>query len=170
MTDLQTLHRGTASSTPEATPLALARLAEPKRIAFLIGIFGVLLTVGLVGLAGAQEAERQIGMSFFRQPTPYTELYFDDVEQLPPSHAADHSSTFRFTVRNHDIRITAYRYVATLVSGGRAVQLGTGNFALKKDQAESRAVTLPAIGLGVRFVVSVALAGTNDSIDFMGAT
>jgi hypothetical protein len=153
--------------------------ARRYRRRLLVAAVCALAAVLVVAVVGPRNLGRQIEISFVRQPTRYAELYFEDPRQLPPASAADQPSTVRFTVRNHGVGVTRYRYVASLAVGGRTVDLAVGGrtvdlaedtLALDDGQAQSREVTVPPVGPGMTYRVSVALTGTTDSIDFEGTT
>ncbi len=75
-----------------------------------------------------------------------------------------------FTVRSHGSGVVRYHCVVSLAVGGRTVTLAEETFAVGDGQALARMVTVPPVGHGTTYRVTVALTGTTDSIDFEGTT
>jgi hypothetical protein len=134
---------------------------------WLRGGLAMLVLVGLVlAVAGRRTVAHQFELSFVRQPTPYTELFFAPPQPLPTGKAK--TTTFRFSVHNREGRAITYEYVSTLQTAARTVPIGHGTIVLGSDQTGTRALTMPTPRGDRRFVVSVTLVGRPESVYFVG--
>ncbi|HLL67805.1 MAG TPA: hypothetical protein VK453_19130 [Micromonosporaceae bacterium] len=137
-------------------------------VAAMLG-FALLCGAMLAG-AGNPAVARQYQLSFVRQPTPYTELFFADPEQLPTESGNAKPTEFLFVVRNREGKAVEYRYVSRIVRAGTPMEIGRGSFVLSNGQTATRAVLMPATRSGERFVVSVALVDRPEVINFIGGS
>jgi hypothetical protein len=139
---------------------------RPVRAAVTAVAALVVLSGAVVVGFGPGAVARQLELSFVRQPTSFTELYFADPTTVTgPGHGG---SAFAFAVRSHEVREVTYHYEATVRAAGTTRTFGTGTFTLAPGGEATRVVTLPPLAAGTRFTATVRLVDRPESIDFIG--
>lgn len=133
-----------------------------------VALAAVLLGVIAILAVGPRAVARQLELSFVRQPSPYTELFFVAPDELPTNPGAAPGGTFRISIRNLEGKAVDYRYVCTLQTAGAAVTIGSGAVSLANGHTATRTVLMPVVPTAGRFEVSVSLVGRSESIDFVG--
>jgi hypothetical protein len=124
-----------------------------------------------VYLAFPSQFKHQLEISVARQPQPYTQLYFGDLRALPASLTAGRTGTFTFTVVNDEGRQERYRYVVTASTGTSAAKtVAHGIVRVGFGQLSTRRVKIGPFPVGVRYLITVTLAGLGQSIHFYGVT
>ena len=113
-------------------------------------------------------AVRQLELSFVRQPTPYTELFFENPDRLPTSIPEAGVAAFSFSIRNNEIRAITYEYVCEIRTAGRTAVIDRGVALVPAGAAATRSEHILSPGAGKRFVVSISLVGRSQEIDFIG--
>jgi hypothetical protein len=121
-----------------------------------------------VGLIGPDVVKEQLELSFVRQPTPYTELYFARPEALPTAVALKAGSQFVFEIHNLEGDAMAYEYVTTRRTVAGVKSFGRGSLEVAAGRRAQKLVRVPPNTAPGPFVVSVALVGRPESIDFVG--
>jgi hypothetical protein len=154
---------GAVEQAPHSRHRALGR---PVRTAVTSVVALVMLAVALVLGFGPGTVARQLELSFVRQPTPFTELYFADPAAVTsPGHGG---STFTFAVHSHELREVTYRYEVTVQAAGTTTTIDTGSLTLSPGGVATRTVALPVQAGGTRFTATVRLIDRPESIDFIG--
>lgn len=133
-----------------------------------VALAAVLLGVIAILAVGPRAVARQLELSFVRQPSPYTELFFVAPDELPRDFGKARTGTFQFAIRNFEGKAVEYRYVSTLQTAGGVATIGSGAATLADRQTATRAVQVPVVIPAGPFTVSVSLVGRSESIDFLG--
>ena len=106
----------------------------------------------------------QITLAAARQPTPFTELFFNRPNSLPTSLSLSGPNVLSFSVVNHEGHATVYSYVVTLASSQGTSTVDQGQIALKDNGAATRLVDVRPTLAATKFVVTVSLLGRSESI------
>jgi hypothetical protein len=126
-----------------------------------------LAALGL-GLVFPHEIAHQLALSFTRQPTPYTELYFTDPQLLPASFSVPGPNSFRFTVVNHEGREYLYSYVVTVASSHGLSTVTRGTLDVVDGRSATAAVDFLTARRDTQYVVSVTVLRPLETIHFKG--
>lgn len=143
-----------------------------KRILLRAGA-AVLISAAIVGglaVAFPKQFAHQIAISTTRQPTPYTQLFFTDPSALPKDLTVDRVNTFAFTVINDEGHAENYHYVITLTTGKSHEIVGEGSLEVGNNQRATRTAGVKPKSRTTRYLISVALNGTGDFVQFYGDT
>jgi len=138
--------------------------------------FALTATLILIGIAGVlaicfpAQVKHQLEISVFRQPTPYTQLFFSNPTALPKKLEVGHQNKFSFTVVNDQGNSKAYRYTVTVTGGKLQKAAGAGTFTLGDGQSITRTVGVVPTSRGAQYLIKVALSGTADVIQFYSDT
>jgi hypothetical protein len=97
--------------------------------------------VGL-GLAFPHQIGHQLALSFTREPTTFTQLYFTDPAALPASLGMSGRNAFSFTVVNNQGHDEAYSYAVTLMSSYGSSTVDNGVIYVSNKKSESRSVNI----------------------------
>lgn len=122
-----------------------------------------------VGLSLATPAGRhQWALAIFRQPTPYTALWFNQAWALPSNGARNKALPISFAISNQQGRAVTYRYVVKQVDPLNDTKtLSTAVRTVAADHVwEVRVVIRPSCELSP-CRVEVALPGHPETIDFL---
>ena len=136
-------------------------------------VAAVLALVGIIGIFAIgfpTQFKHQLEISVFRQPTPYTQLFFSDPRVLPKKLEVGHVNKFSFTVANDQGHSATYRYTVT-ISGGKLQKVaGGGSFTIGDGQSITRTVEVVPASRKTQYLIKIALNGTVDFIQFYGDT
>ena len=145
----------------------------PKKPVWQFVVAAVLVLIGIVGLLAIifpAQFKHQLDISVFRQPTPYTQLFFGDPTTLPKKLEVGHANKFSFTVINDQGHAATYRYVVTITGAKLQKVASQGSFTLGDSQSITRAVAVVPTARKTQYLVTVTLSGTADFIQFYGVT
>jgi hypothetical protein len=136
-----------------------------------IGIGLIVILILILAVAALSKPFRhQLAISIVRQPTPYTQLYFADPGTLPAKLKVDQKNTFDFTIVNDENRAYSYTYAVTLADSRSHSVVTTETVTIDSGGSVTRPVTLAPKDRKAKYLVTVALAGINQSVHFYGAT
>lgn len=124
------------------------------------------VTVVGLGFAYPREIPHQLAISFSRQPTPYTELYFTNPRTLPTFLSASRPDSFSFTIVNHEGRARIYSYVVTLSSSQGTSTVGSGTIGVEDGRASTRVVDVGPAKPSLAYTITVKLLGRSETIHF----
>jgi hypothetical protein len=114
-----------------------------RRAALVVACAAVVVVVALLASPAGQ---RQLALSFTRQPTPFTELYF--TADPPVSTTTPRHPTLSFTLANHETAATTYTWVVTVVPtadrGAGVSTRGTVTLPVGSTRVVETPVTLPS--------------------------
>lgn len=150
--------------------------SKPKRPAWRLAAAIVLTAIGIISIFAIcfpTQFKQQLEVSVFRQPTPYTQLFFGDPTGLPSKLEVGHVNKFTFTVINDQGRSATYHYTVTIatVTGAKLQKTaGEGSFTLGDSQSITQTVGVVPTAPGEQYLVKVTLIGTPDFIQFYGDT
>ncbi len=171
------LHRGGRVAWREASAVApparpattpsRARAGRGRARAVLVALAVCLALIALVAAFPRQTAH-QLALSFTREVTPSTELYFSDAGSLPTSLSLRHPNRFAFAIVNHEGHDRVYSYVVTVTGPGESAVVARGRVELKAGAAVGRSVVFAPAEPGGVYLVSVRLAMPAQSIFFRG--
>jgi hypothetical protein len=123
-------------------------------------------TILVIALSYPREFTHQLALSFTRQATPYTELYFSDPESLPTTLSSRVPSPFGFTIANHQGHDHFYAYTVTLSGDHRTSILEQGTFDLKSNANAAKVVDVVAPARHQAYLITVAIANPRQTIHF----
>jgi hypothetical protein len=134
---------------------------------------GTLLWIGVVcvviaGICVAlpHQVARQLSLSFTRQPTPFTELYFPHPRALPISLTVTHPTPFSFKVVNHEGADRVYPYVVQLISAQDSSTIAQGRLRIANDRGVTTTVDILPPHSDTEYEVRVTLPGRPEVIHF----
>jgi hypothetical protein len=152
-----------------STPVPQPRKKSKRRI----GIAVTLAVIGLVaGIGGAfpKQFMYQVDISLIRQPTPYTQLFFNNPTVLPSQLHIDRPSKFTFTIVNDQGRSQRYRYTVLVSTVKSFIVTSKGSLTIRNGGTATRTVALVPKSRRSRYLITVALDPTGQSIHFYGDT
>jgi hypothetical protein len=96
----------------------------------------------------------------------YTELAFNNVNNLPSTIPTDNQISFSFWVHNEEGQTYTYPYTITIESGNKTTSIKNGTFTLKSNTQRSiqETITIPSSSSSQQ--VSINLTSLKQSIDF----
>jgi len=124
------------------------------------------VTVVGLGFAYPREIRHQLAVSFSRQPTPYTELYFTNPRTLPTFLSMSRPDSFSFTIENHEGRAHIYSYVVTMSSSQGTSTVGSGAIGVADGRASTRVVDVAPAKPSLAYTITVKLLGRSETIHF----
>lgn len=145
----------------------------PKRPAWQFAVAAVVMLIAigsLLAICFPTQFKHQLDISVFRQPTPYTQLFFSDATTLPKKLEVGHPNKFSFTVINDQGHAATYRYTVTITGAKLQKVASQGSFTLRDSQSITRTVTVVPTVKKTQYLIKVALSGTVDFIQFYGKT
>jgi uncharacterized membrane protein len=101
-----------------------------------------------------------------KQPEPFTELYFNNTNNLPKLVQDRVAAHFSYEVVNREGRAASYSAEVTLVENGKSESLGKQKLILLDNQSANETVTFTAAKPHETLELIVALPGQNESIHF----
>jgi hypothetical protein len=152
---------------PRSSPLAKARRI---RRPFVVMLSSAGLLAALF-VASPQQFAHQIEISVIRQPTPYTQLFFSDPSAIPSRLRLDLPNKFTFTIVNDEGQSSIYRFTVTMNTVGLSTTVvANGSLRLDDEGIGTRTVALVPKNRRHRYLITVVLDGSGQSIHFYGET
>jgi hypothetical protein len=145
----------------------------PKKNNRRVAVVAVLSFIGLfVGLfvAFPRQFVRQVEISVVRQPTPYTQLFFNNPTALPSQLRVNRANKFAFTIVNDQGRSWLYRYTVTASTAGSSTVAGRGSLTIRNGGSLTCTVAVVPKLRKSRYLVTVMLDTPDQSIHFYGDT
>ena len=152
-------------------PLGSSRLRAERRNRRPFAV--LLLSAGLlVALFAASPRQfvHQIEISVIRQPTPYTQLFFSDPRAVPSRLQFDRSNKFTFTIVNDEGRTWLYHFKVMMSSARSSTVIAHGSLLLNDKETGTRTVAVVPKARQHRYLITVVLDGSSQSIHFYGDT
>lgn len=140
-----------------------------KRTAIVILLSIVALITWLVA-SFPKQVRHQIEISLFRQPTPYTQLFFTQPDSLPSRLRIDRPSEFSFTIVNDEGSPENYGYSVILSTIGSHDVAKTGSLLVPSGDSTTRTITVVPKTRRSRYLITVVLNASGQSIHFYGDT
>jgi hypothetical protein len=140
-----------------------------KRTAIAILLFAVALITWLAATFPKQ-VRHQIEISLFRQPTPYTQLFFTQPDSLPSQLRIDRPNKFSFTIVNDEERPENYGYSVILSTVGSRSVAKAGSLFVASGDSTARTITVVPRARRSRYQITVVLDAGGQSIHFYGET
>ena len=133
--------------------------------ASVIGI-AIILGISYVALHPA-EAGRELAMATTQQPEPYTELYFDNPEELPGTIPTETTALpVVFILRSHEPQATEFIYRVSFKDAQNTTALPDGKLILQPGESKSIAQTITVPAGRTRGEVSVQIVNKSQSLRF----
>ena len=136
----------------------------------IIGVGVAVFVALLAAVASPQQFKHQLAISFIRQPTPYTQLYFKNPGTLPDKLKYNKKNTIDFTIVNNEGRTYIYTYVITLQDSRSRQTVSAGTVTI----ANMHTISCPGVVIpkdrNSRYMIIIDLKGMNQSIHFYGET
>lgn len=145
------------------------RKKAPLSAFIVMGIIGILIIIG-VAAASWKQFRHQLALSIVRQPTPYTQLYFDHPVTLSDNLKVDAKNTFEFTIENDENRTYRYTYSVTLDDSRSHLVVTTQTVTIDNGVSVTRPVTVVPKDRKSKYLISITLEGMNQSIHFYSET
>jgi hypothetical protein len=141
------------------------------RIAAAVVLVFCVVT-GVLAIGFPAQFKHQLAISIIRQPTPYTQLFFNDSTALPKQLKFDHLNKFTFTVINDQGRPENYHYIVTMtrVKSGKIVSISKGSLMVGNTKSVMQAVRVEPKFRKSHYLIKVTLSGTADFIQFYATT
>jgi hypothetical protein len=155
-----------ASSDSQAQILPDAGAPDVRHVWPWLILAALCVTVVGLGFAYPREIRHQLAISFSRQPTPYTELYFTNPQTIPTFLSVSRPDSCSFTIANHEGRARTYSYVVTLSSSQGTSTVGSGTIGVEDGGAATRLVEVGPAKPGRAYTVTVKLLGRSETIHF----
>jgi hypothetical protein len=151
------------------------RVPQPSRkssghgVVIGVGLSCVALLVGLYA-AFPRQFQHQLQISLVRQPTPYTQLYFTNLNALSGKLLVDKPDSFAFTIENDQGQTWAYEYTVTVSAAGSHTVADVGALSIPNGTSVTRTFKFVPKSRRSRYLVTVSLSPTDQSIHFYGDT
>ncbi|MFN2504662.1 MAG: hypothetical protein ABR540_10650 [Acidimicrobiales bacterium] len=123
-----------------------------------------------LGLFLSPSLHSQIKGSVTRQPTPFTELYFDDYASVPKDLIVDQPNLIHFAIANHENSAVTYRFVLIADGPGGARQVDDGQLRVPRGATGRATARFVPDTADARWVLSVQLFDRPESIHFAAAS
>ena len=149
----------TESESSDLKPrrIAAKESSRSHRLRTLTIVSAACIAVVALGVRFPHQISHQLALSFTRQVTPYTALYFTEPKALPTRLPTHMTGQFGFTVFNHEGRERVYDYVVTMAGPDGSRVVGGGSIDLKDNQRISRVVRLSPTGRHMAYLITVTL-------------
>lgn len=144
----------------------------PKKKGRLVAAAIALSFVGLLTglfITFPQQFVHQIEISIFRQPAPYTQLFFSNPTAIPDRFNVDRPNRFVFTIVNDQGRSWLYRYVVTVSTTVSSTVAGKSSLTIRDGGSVTCTVAIIPKSRKSRYLVTVIL-NNGQSIHFYGDT
>lgn len=146
---------------------------EPeKKVGRVVAVIALCFITLIAGLYAAfpDQFKRQVELSLIRQPTPYTQLFFSHPEALPAKLHIGKSNRFTFTIINDEGTSESFKY-SVVVSTAKSVNVSRrGSVTIHNGSTASRAVAVVPRSRKSRYLITVILDASGQSIHFYGET
>lgn len=151
------------------------RSSHPRKARRIRRPFIVMLSsAGLLAalfVASPQQFAHQIEISVIRQPTPYTQLFFNDPRAIPSRLRLDLPNKFTFTIVNDEGQSLLYHFAVIMNTvGSSTTVVANGSLRLDDEGTGTRTVALVPKNRRHRYLITVVLDGSGQSIHFYGET
>ena len=137
-----------------------------SRILFLIAA-GELVILGFLFILFNPATANTIILATTQKPETYTELYFENHQNLPKEVISNQKYSFAFTIHNLEYKDVNYPYIVFLEDNGQKTVIDKDTVFLKQGQyktiTEPFILTNPVISRGE---IIVKLTDKNQQIDF----
>jgi hypothetical protein len=140
-----------------------------RRVAVAMVLSFIGLFVGLF-VAFPRQFVHQLDISLVRQPTPYTQLFFNNPTALPSQLRVNRANKFAFTIVNDQGRSWLYRYTVTASTAGSSTVAGRGSLTIRNGRSLTCTVAVVPKLRKSRYLVTVVLNAPDQSIHFYGDT
>lgn len=100
------------------------------------------------------------------QPETFTELYFEDHQELPKSLIGTDEAKFKFTVHNLEYKPYTYNYEVESISTESSKLLDSGTFTLEHDAFKTVSEIVSANEATIESKININLKNKNQSIHF----
>ena len=152
----------------EASPIVKSK--TPKgRLVTTIALLIITLAAGLC-VFFPKQALYQLKISVIRQPVPYTQLFFSNPAKIPSRLHAKRRNGFSFTLVNNEGRVQIYRYQVTMSTSRSQTIVSDGSLSIADEERVTRSVSVIPKFRKSRYLITVTLIGTGQSIHFYGDT
>lgn len=131
-----------------------------------LGLAAIFAILAIAAFLYPQQLKHQLAISFVRQPTPYTQLYFTNPEELPGSFNVNQKITFDFTIENDEGGTHTYTYTITLEDSRSRLVVDQQTVIIPDMSSAVLPVTVVPKDQKSRYLISVNLKGMNQSIHF----
>lgn len=105
-------------------------------------------------------------LNIIPKPETFTELYFEDHENLPIEVLPQQSYVFSFTIHNVEYRNMTYPYQTYLLTNNKKTLLQEGNVSLGQNQRKTIQVQISSESAFPKSQIIVDLPKKKQSIDF----
>lgn len=151
------------------------RSSRPRKARRIRRPFIVMLSfAGLLAalfVASPQQFVHQIEISVIRQPTPYTQLFFNDPNAIPSRLRLDRPNRFTFTIVNDEGQSSLYHFTVMMSTARSSITVvANGSLRLDDEGIGTRTVAFVPKKRRHRYLIYVVLAGSGLSIHFHGET
>lgn len=126
--------------------------------------------IGVLAVAFPKQFAHQVEISVARQPTPYTQLFFNDPSVLPTQLPVHKKSKFAFTITNDEGHSVFYQYDVTMSNARSSEVVRRGSVMLANNGTATFTVAIEPKTRKSRYLINVVLIGEGQSIHFYGGT
>lgn len=141
-----------------------------KRRLFIAALFSfVALIAGLI-VAYPKQFMHQVEISLVRQPTPYIQLFFSNPATLPGHLLIHRPNKFAFTVINDQGQPEVYKYTIKMSTAKTVTIASRGSFTIRNGESSTRTVTVEPKSRRSRYLITIVLDASGQSIHFYGET
>ena len=154
--------------TPRPADNQPSRAKFRWQTAVVIGVVIILVLCAVAALS--KQFRHQIEISIVRQRTPYTQLYFADPKALPAHLQVNKNNVFEFTIENNEGRALSYTYTVTLADPRSHTVASKATTTISDGQRTTRQVAVRPKHLNSKYLITITLQGTNQSIHFYATT
>jgi hypothetical protein len=143
---------------------------SPKRKSSSLLLRFSIAMVALAAIGFLLGQNESVAHAFYlattKQPERFTELYFNNSQNLPTQVTAGLTYSFSYHVTNHEAQTESYTAIVTMLQNGRPAQLETTKFSLPDGQGQDVTVHFKAARTGETLELIVSLPANQESIDF----
>jgi len=105
-------------------------------------------------------------LNIIPKPEVFTELYFENHENLPFEVLPQHQYSFTFAIHNKEYKNMNYPYFVYILTNNKKLSLQKGNVFLHQDQKQTASVHFSTSSALPKSEIVVTLPGKNQNIDF----
>jgi len=146
-------------------------LPRKKHGRFVVAI--ILSCAGLLACVVAvfpRQFMHQVEISLVRQPVPYTQLFFSNPADIPDRLHFGQQNKFKFTIVNDQGQSQLYKYTVMMSTTRSSKIVSKGSVVIGNGQRITRTISVVPKSRRSRYLVTVVLNTTGQSIDFYGDT
>src|SRR6266403_2752810 len=104
-------------------------------------------------------AARALTLATTKQPERFTELYFNDHQNLPKQVTAQRPAKFSYHVTNHEARDTHYHVRVSILENGQSRLLKLDDITLANNESKDITIQFATSKPGIQLELSVELIG-----------